>query len=164
MAKKESKAAMLPKKLEGVKIPKAVREGLIKLAKNPVVADLLAAGLVALAAKLRDDPKDKPAPKAKGNAPESADPVLDATTEIAGVLATKAVAGVRKATGNKAPAKPRAPKAADAPKKPAARKAPAKPAAAASSTATTAKRPPAKPPARRTARKAPAKAPAKPKA
>jgi hypothetical protein len=162
MAKKESKAGLLPKKLEGVKIPKAVREGLIKLAKNPVVADLLAAGLVALAAKLRDDPKDKPAPKAKGNPGESADPVLDATTEIAGVLATKAVAGVRKATGNKAPAKPRAPKAADAPKKPAARKAPAKPAAA-SSTATTAKRPPAKPPARRAARKTPPKAPAKPK-
>jgi hypothetical protein len=63
-AKKDKKSSMLPKAIGGVKIPKALRRQghhLVELARHPVVADLLAAGLVALAASLRESPKAKAA-------------------------------------------------------------------------------------------------------
>jgi hypothetical protein len=128
-AKKEKKSAMLPKVIAGVKIPKVVREHLAALAKNPMVADLLAAGLVSLAAKLKGDaspegdgateaaPTAKPAKKPPAKKPAAAKPA-----------AAKAPA---KPAAKKPPAKATAPKAAaksaaKAPAKPAAAKAPAK--------------------------------------
>jgi len=118
-AKKEKKAAMLPKVIAGVKIPKVVREHLAALAKNPMVADLLAAGLVSLAAKLKGEPAPQaaaaPAPAKKPAAPK------------AGTKAAAAKAPA-KTPSKKAPAKPAAPKtpAPKAATKPAATKVPAK--------------------------------------
>lgn len=163
MAKKEKAAVSLPKRLAGVKIPKAVRENLTKLAKHPMVADLLAAGLVALAASLREEPKDKK-PTAKGKAKPIVDKeqVAEATAEIAAAVATQAVKTVRKAAtvaGDKAP--PAVRKAATAAaKNPVVRKAAdaaGKAAVAAATAKPAATKAPAKP-------KAPAKAAAKPKA
>jgi hypothetical protein len=57
MAKGKSK---VPKKIAGVKVPKKVRkvaDSARTAIDNPLVADLIAAALVAAAAKLRDGPK-----------------------------------------------------------------------------------------------------------
>jgi hypothetical protein len=152
MAKKEKAAVSLPKQIAGVKIPKALREQLTALAKNPLVADLLAAGLVALAASLRDNPKvQKAAATAKGKAAGVASGVLKTATEVA-EAATKFSAVVSAGSEPAAKAarnakKPAAPKAkAPAAKKPGAPKpAAAKPAAAKPAAAKpTAKRPAAK--------------------
>ncbi|MCW3848637.1 hypothetical protein OF829_15485 [Sphingomonas sp. LB-2] len=123
---------MLPKVIEGVKIPKAVREHLAALAKNPIVANLLAAGLVSLAAKL------------KGETPAEA---------VAGAPPAKPAA--KKTPAKKAPS-PKAPASKAAAVKPAAAKAPAKKAAP---KAAAAKPAAAKPAAAKPAAKAPAKRP-----
>ena len=126
-AKKEKKAAMLPKVIAGVKIPKVVREHLSALAKNPIVADLLAAGLVSLAAKLKGEAAPEATPA------EPAKPAAKAPAKKA---------PVKKPAAPKAAAKPAAakPAATKAPVKAAAAKPAAKPAAAKAP----AKRPPAK--------------------
>ena len=49
----------LPKKVDGVKLPKDVRAKLTGLAKHPAVAALLAAGVTALAARLTTEPAVK---------------------------------------------------------------------------------------------------------
>jgi len=151
MAKKEKAAASLPKQIAGVKIPKALREQLTALAKNPLVADLLAAGLVALAASLRDNPKvQKVAANAKGKAAGVASGLVKTATDVAdaatkfGAAVSAAPAAAPKA---KAPAKAAAAKKPAASKPAAAKPAPAaKPAAAAKSAAAkpAAKRPAAK--------------------
>jgi hypothetical protein len=66
---KTEKKGFLPKSIAGMKLPKQLRKQLDALAKHPVVNDLLAAGLVALAAKLK--PSDKTA-EAKEVAPAPA--------------------------------------------------------------------------------------------
>jgi hypothetical protein len=120
--KDKEKAASLPKQIAGVKIPKALREQLTALARNPLVADLLAAGLVALAASLRDNPKvKKAAADAKGKATGVASGVAKAAANVADV-ATKFGAAVTEAAATKPAAKP-------APVKKPATKAPAKKAA-----------------------------------
>jgi hypothetical protein len=109
MAKKD-KVASLPKQIAGVKIPKALREQLTALAKNPLVADLLAAGLVALAASLRDNPKvKKVAADAKGKAAGAASGVAKAAANVADV-ATKFGAAVTEAAAKPAAKKPAAPR------------------------------------------------------
>ena len=135
MAKKEKAAASLPKQIAGVKIPKALREQLTALAKNPLVADLLAAGLVALAASLRDNPKVKQAAanakgKAAGVASElvkTATGVADAATKFSAAVAPAAKAPAKKPAAKTAAAKAPAAKAPAA-KKPATKKPAAKPA------------------------------------
>ena len=58
MAKaKKGKSGKLPKMVAGVELPKELRKQgakLLDLVKNPLVADLVAAGLVALAANVRN--------------------------------------------------------------------------------------------------------------
>ncbi|RST24913.1 hypothetical protein EF908_02635, partial [Streptomyces sp. WAC04770] len=54
---KPEKKGFLPKSIAGMKLPKELRKQLDALAKHPVVNDLLAAGLVALAAKLKPSEK-----------------------------------------------------------------------------------------------------------
>lgn len=65
MAKKKTKKTpMLPKQLAGVEIPKSLRKQanhLAELARHPLVADIVAAGLVALAAKVSSSAKAKKA-------------------------------------------------------------------------------------------------------
>jgi hypothetical protein len=106
---KDKKGHKLPKKLAGVKIPRNVRDGLVKLAHNPLVADLLAAGLVALAASLRDGAKPAQAaqPKPEPEPAAAPKPVRARKPAAAKAAAPKAAAKA------KAPAKPKA-----APKKP----------------------------------------------
>ena len=59
LAKAEKGKNLLPKNINGAKLPKDVRDKLIDLAKHPVVAELVAAGLVALAARIKNEPKVK---------------------------------------------------------------------------------------------------------
>ncbi|MHA6719145.1 hypothetical protein ACX40Y_06790 [Sphingomonas sp. RS6] len=63
-------ASLLPKSIAGVKLPKEARRQLTDLAKHPIVADLLAAGLVALAARIKGELE----PQAKTKADAPADP------------------------------------------------------------------------------------------
>jgi len=49
------KTSFLPKVIDGIKLPKDARRQLTALAKHPVVADLLASGLVALAQRIKGD-------------------------------------------------------------------------------------------------------------
>ncbi|RYY43336.1 MAG: hypothetical protein EOP59_08180 [Sphingomonadales bacterium] len=145
--KSEKGGSILPKSIAGAKLPKEIRKKLADLAKHPVVADLLAAGLVALAAKLKNEPKVvQAAAKARTKAADVAADVAQAAAGVAAAVAkpagtTPAVKRVRKPT-TAATAKPAAKT-----------KAPAKPKASAKPKAT------AKAPAKRAAKpKAPAKA------
>jgi hypothetical protein len=79
-AKDTGKApSLLPKSIAGMKLPKEARRQLTDLAKHPVVADLIAAGLVALAARIKGEfesaTKAEPAPAAPSPAaPPAAEP------------------------------------------------------------------------------------------
>lgn len=122
--KKEKKdgttGSLLPKSIAGIKLPKEVRRKLSDLAKHPIVADLLAAGLVALAAKLKNEPEVKPTAAKAGEG-------IKTTGDVAAAAAKPVVKRTRKpVTAAAAPAKP----VAKAVRKPAAT-ATAKPAAAA---------------------------------
>ncbi|WP_145961008.1 hypothetical protein [Sphingosinithalassobacter portus] len=109
MAKKKSKKdkgpkPILPKEIAGIKVPKKLRKQsgkIAEIARNPVVAELVAVGLAAFAAGMRDH-KARPA-----NAPEAPQPP----------------------EAPKAPKAPNAPKAA--PKAPRAPRTPRKPGTAA---------------------------------
>jgi hypothetical protein len=133
--------SLLPKSIAGAKLPKDIRKKLTDLAKHPVVADLLAAGLVALAAKLKNEPKvQQAAAKARDKAADVAADMAQAAAGVAAAVAkpadaAPAVKRVRKpaaATASKPAPKPKSPakpKAAAKPKK-AAAKTPAKSGAA----------------------------------
>ncbi|MEG3179177.1 hypothetical protein [Sphingomonas sp. LT1P40] len=154
MAKdKKSKSAKSDKKNDGIKIPKEVRkqvEKFVELAKHPMVSDIVAAGLVALASSMRKgDAKADVAPKpsdAAGNLSKSA-------TILATALAAKAAQTVSSRLFD-SPAPPPAPSTPAAAPKPAARKPAARKPAATKSAA-------AKPAATKLAAAAKPKAPAK---
>ncbi|RYD65623.1 MAG: hypothetical protein EOP58_07100, partial [Sphingomonadales bacterium] len=60
-APKTGKAAKLPKTVAGIELPKELREQgakLLELTKHPLVADIVAAGLVALAGNVRKKAAD----------------------------------------------------------------------------------------------------------
>jgi hypothetical protein len=149
--KKEKKdggtGSLLPKSIAGIKLPKEVRRKLSGLAKHPVVADLLAAGLVALAAKLKNEPEAKPAvAKADDKPVDTPKPVAP----VAAAAAKPVVKRVRKPTATTKPAaavKPASAAKPPAKRKPAAAKpvASAKPAAAAKLAATAKPRAPRAP-------------------
>ena len=71
MAKKKKAKLKIPKEIAGVKLPKEVRKKAkvaIALAENPMVRDLVAAGLTAAAAALiRKDEDAAPGAAAKGD-------------------------------------------------------------------------------------------------
>ena len=122
--KSDSKAdkGLLPKSIAGVKLPKDVRKKLLDLAQHPVVADLLAAGLVALAAKLKNEPKAgeavaKVREKAVSAVQEVAKAAGGAVTAAVGAKsATPAVKRVRKPAAKPAATEPAAAKPAAAAK------------------------------------------------
>jgi hypothetical protein len=151
------KGSLLPKSIAGIKLPKEVRRKLSGLAKHPVVADLLAAGLVALAAKLKNEPEAKPAAAKTDDKPaEAIKPVVDA----AAAAAAPVVKRVRKPAAATAAKPAGAAKPATTAKPAAKRKPAAKPAAAAKPV------PAAKPTtaAKPAAKRKPAAAGAKPRA
>lgn len=80
---------LVPKSVGGVKLPKDVRGKLAELAKHPIVADLLAAGLVALAARIKDEPKVR---KGVARASDDAGDAAHKTASIAGELAAAVAA------------------------------------------------------------------------
>lgn len=91
--KDDKKTSFLPKVIDGIKLPKEARRQLTSLAKHPVIADLLASGLVALAQRIKGD----------GGKPEAAAPQSEPTAAPAPEAAAPAlVAEAREA----APAKP----------------------------------------------------------
>src|SRR5688500_16600636 len=70
-AKKSKDKVKLPKRIGGVKVPKAVRQAgktALKLAEQPVVSETVAAALLAAAAALRDPPATKRAASAAADA------------------------------------------------------------------------------------------------
>lgn len=165
---KSAKSGKLPKTVAGIELPKELRKQgakLLDLVKNPLVGDLVAAGLVALAANVRNQGKTGgESSKDKQNA---ADGFSKTAATLATVVATRAAEKITsKLNERPAPAAPTAPKASSstaAPKpaarKPATRKVAAKPKAPAGSAG--AKPAAAKPAATRTAAKStPAKTPA----
>ncbi|WP_066800800.1 hypothetical protein [Sphingomonas soli] len=133
MAKDKSpkSGSLLPKSIAGAKLPKDIRKKLTDLAKHPVVADILAAGLVALAAKLKNEPKvQQAAAKARTKAADVAADVAEAAAGVAAAVARptdappaakrvrKPAAPVAKADKPKTPAKPKAPAKAKSTSKP----------------------------------------------
>jgi hypothetical protein len=162
------KGSLLPKSIAGVKVPKGVRSKLADLAKHQIVADIISAGLVALAARLKNDPKaGQAATTAADTAKEAVETLVGSAAEaLTTDTAAKPVAKrTRKApaaepkadTGSATPVarRPRKPAAASPTPAPAATPRTRKAAAAPESAA--------KPPARRT-RKAADSAAAKPRA
>lgn len=72
---KSAKAAKLPKTVAGIELPKELRKQggkLLELARNPLVADLVAAGLVALAANVRNSGHSSAAAKTDGTKTDDA--------------------------------------------------------------------------------------------
>lgn len=108
--KKDRKGIELPKIVQGVKIPKALRQQgyhLAELARHPLFADLVAAGLVALAAHLRDNSRVK---KAAAKVSETADEAVEQVAKAA-TRAKKVAAKAVEAPTKPAPAKKAAPAA-----------------------------------------------------
>jgi hypothetical protein len=88
--------AKLPKTVAGIELPKELRKQgakLLDLIKNPMVGDLVAAGLVALAANVRNKEKPAPAtpPKDDGAAkPSTAEELGKTAATLATVVAARA--------------------------------------------------------------------------
>ncbi|RSU55875.1 hypothetical protein DAH56_19695, partial [Sphingomonas koreensis] len=88
---KSAKAGKLPKSVAGIELPKELRKQgakLLDLIKNPMVGDLVAAGLVALAANVRN--QGKPADDAVGDGGKAKDKTTtaEALGKTAATLAT----------------------------------------------------------------------------
>lgn len=76
----------VPKRVAGVKVPKAVREAgksALKLAEQPIVSETVAAALLAAAAALRDPPATKRAAGAAGEAGQEALRLSDSLRKFA---------------------------------------------------------------------------------
>jgi hypothetical protein len=66
----KAKNSKIPKRIAGVKVPKELRNAAdlaLQLSRHPVVADIIAAGLLAAAAALKDSDAVKDAAKAAGD-------------------------------------------------------------------------------------------------
>lgn len=128
-AKKDGKkTSFLPKVIDGIKLPKDARRQLTNLAKHPVIADLLASGLVALAQRIKGN-------GAKAEAAQAATPTPEATpaatvTETAAHAAKPAVKRIRKPAATSAAPADDASAAKPAPVRRTRKPATAKPAAA----------------------------------
>ena len=89
-----AKKGKLPKRIAGVKIPKKLRKSgapLYALLQNPLVADLVAVGLIAAADALTKTQTAKAAGKAaKQGAKDAADVSGTGATSVAGILALAA--------------------------------------------------------------------------
>jgi hypothetical protein len=106
MAKDVKKKGKLPKEVGGIKVPKKLRKAgnkALKLAKDPVVSEVVAAALLSAAAALREtkDPKVAPAAAdAAGDAVEGvkrqANKLSDSLKVLAIDLARRALDGMEK--------------------------------------------------------------------
>jgi hypothetical protein len=94
-----AKNGKLPKRIAGVKIPKKLRKSgapLYALLQNPLVADLVAVGLIAAADALTKSQKAKAAGKAaKEGAKDAAEATGSGAATVAGVLALAAREGAK---------------------------------------------------------------------
>lgn len=119
--KKKTETMMLPKRIAGVKIPKPLRRQghhLAELARHPLVADVVAAGIVALAASMRDKqerrenratPSQGPDAPAEPPAPVSSDaaaPAANAMTSRPGAASGAPADGEAPAAARTARRKP----------------------------------------------------------
>ncbi|UYY79108.1 hypothetical protein [Sphingomonas sp. R1] len=103
-------SSLLPKVIGGIKLPKDARRQLTALAKHPVVADLIAAGLVALANRIKgDEPKSAPSPT-----PEPTPEPTQASAEAAAPAAAEPAAPSAVKRIRKRAAEPAAPSEAPA--------------------------------------------------
>ena len=101
-----AKNGKLPKRIAGVKIPKKLRKSgapLYALLQNPLVADLVAVGLVAAADAVAKTQAAKAAGKAaKHGTKDAAEAAGSGATSVAGILALAAREGAKyiKASAN----------------------------------------------------------------
>jgi hypothetical protein len=85
-AKKGKDKIKIPKRITGVKVPKAVRQAgnaALKLAEQPAVSETVAAALLAAAAALRDPPAAKRAAGAAGESGQAAIKLGDSLRKMA---------------------------------------------------------------------------------
>ncbi|WP_343794867.1 hypothetical protein, partial [Sphingomonas trueperi] len=92
--KDDKKTSFLPKVIDGIKLPKDARRQLTALAKHPVIADLLASGLVALAQRIKGDGGKAETPAEPAPAPDATP--APAAAEAAATPAKPAVKRIRK--------------------------------------------------------------------
>ena len=94
-----AKNRKLPKRIAGVKIPKRLRKSgapLYALLQNPLVADLVAVGLIAAADALTKTQAAKAAGKAaKHGAKDAAEATGTGAASVAGILALAAREGAK---------------------------------------------------------------------
>ena len=99
-----AKNGKLPKRIGGVKIPKKLRKRggeLAVLLNNPLVADIVAAGLLLAADRIAKKPKVKKAGRtAKAAAKDTAEAASEGAGNIATVLAFAAREGARAIKAN----------------------------------------------------------------
>ena len=99
-----AKNGKLPKRIAGVKIPKKLRKRggeIAVLLDNPLVADIIAAGLLLAANRIAKKPKVKKSGRtAKHAAEDTAEAAGEGVTNIASVLAFAAREGARAIKAN----------------------------------------------------------------
>ena len=99
-----AKTRKLPKRIAGVKIPKKLRKRggeIAVLLNNPLVADIVAAGLLLAANRIAQKPKVKKAGRAaKRTAEETAETAEAGVVDLANVLAFAAREGARAIKAN----------------------------------------------------------------
>ena len=115
---KDGKKNKIPKQVAGIKVPKKLRKAgnrAVKLAKDPVVSEVVAAALLSAAAALRDGaaPERKGAPGATGAGEEEvrrqASALGDSLKGLALDFARRALEGLSDAERAKAEARTTAP-------------------------------------------------------
>lgn len=178
-APKAEKTHKLPKSVAGIDLPRDLREQgakLLELTRHPLVADIVAAGLVALAGSVRKKsegatPAPAPAAKEADAKPTTMDDLTKTASSLATLIAARAAEKITAKLNegrSTAPEAPKAPEAAAAPAPEAPPAPPAKPARAVAPKKPAAPKPAAKKPAAKPAaaakKPAAAKAAAKPRA
>ena len=125
---KSAKAGKLPKTVAGIELPKELRKQgakLLDLIKNPMVGDLVAAGLVALAANVRNQGKSAGASGETGKTKDK-NTTAEALGKTAATLATVVAARAAETITSKLAERP-APSVPAAPATAAPARSPAKP-------------------------------------
>jgi hypothetical protein len=100
MAKSDKKKGKLPKEVGGIKVPKQLRKAgnkAMKLAKDPVVSEVVAAALLSAAAALREKKDPKAVPAVAGAASDAAEGAKRQANKLSDSLKVLAIDLARRA-------------------------------------------------------------------
>lgn len=103
MAKDKTRKNKIPKKVAGVKVPKQLRKAgkqAMKVVKDPVLSEVVAAALLSAAAALKETKDPKVVPAAAGAASDAAEGAKKQAGKLSDALKVLAVDLARRAIDN----------------------------------------------------------------